>query len=176
MVIWIIGLSAAGKSTVAREVVRLLGESHIPSVLLDGDLLRDVWGQSLGYDLDSRRENADRTCRLGRMLEQQGICVVTAILSLFPESRLWNRQNLNRYFEVYLDVPMEELKRRDPKGLYAKAERGEMDQVVGLDLTWQPPEAPDLHLNAPAVLDTPQALARQVIDRLPPEWLVAPYP
>jgi adenylylsulfate kinase len=144
MVMWLIGLSGAGKSTLASAVVSRLRKKRHPIALLDGDELRQLWGNDLGYTLEDRKKNADRICRMGQFLELQGIDVVCAILSMFPESRQWNRSNLKGYFEVFIDAPMAQLVQRDPKGLYRRALSGEINEVAGVDLEFPVPEAPNL--------------------------------
>jgi adenylyl-sulfate kinase len=144
MVIWLIGLSGAGKTTIGREVHALLRCNGSKVVLLDGDAFREVMGDDLGHGLDDRRRNAGRICRLCKLLDEQQIDVVCCILSIFEESREWNRQNLNDYTEVFIDVPMDELIRRDPKGLYLKALAGEVRDVAGIDLEFEQPKSPDL--------------------------------
>lgn len=144
MVMWLIGLSGAGKSTLASAVVARLRNRKHPVALLDGDELRQLWGNDLGYTLADRKKNADRICRMGQFLELQGIDVVCAILSMFPESRQWNRSNLRDYFEVFIDAPMTQLVQRDPKGLYRRALSGDTKEVAGVDLDFPIPEAPDL--------------------------------
>lgn len=144
MVIWIIGLSGSGKTTLATEVVRLMRRAGKPVVLLDGDAVREVFGNDLGHSMADRRKNADRLCRLGRFLEEQGINVVCAVLSMFEQSREWNRANLRRYHEVYIDVPLASLVARDPKGLYARAMRGEIADFPGVGLPFPVPSRPDM--------------------------------
>lgn len=144
MVVWIIGLSGAGKSTLADEVVRLVRSRISNVVLVDGDAVRTVFGDDLGHTLEDRRRNAERICNLCRFFDEQGIHVVCAILSLFPESRAWNRQNLGKYYEVFIDTPIPELMARDSKGLYAQFQRGEIRDVAGMDLEFPRPDAADL--------------------------------
>jgi len=158
MVIWIIGLSAAGKTTVGSLLAQRLRQDRGNVVFLDGDQMRAVWGDDLGHGIDARRVNADRICRLYRALDRQGLHVVTSILSLFPESRAWNRAHLSRYFEVYLDVPMDELKRRDTKGLYGSCGT-EGANVVGVDIPWEP----DFRIAPPEVLDPPQTIVSRIL-------------
>lgn len=141
MVVWIMGLSGAGKTTLARKVVEELRNSVSNVVLIDGDEIREMFGNDLGHTLADRRRNADRICRLGKFLDDQGIHVVCAILSLFPESREWNRNNLRDYYEVFIDTPLNDLKERDSKGLYARFARGEISDVAGLDLVFPLPDA-----------------------------------
>ena len=120
MVIWIIGLSGAGKSTLAEEVVAIANKVNCNTILLDGDFVREMFGNDLGYSMADRERNALRICQLGKFLSEQGLNVVTAILSLFPESRQWNRNHLDNYFEVFIDSPLEDLINRDSKGIYSK--------------------------------------------------------
>lgn len=145
--IWITGLSGAGKSTLAREVVARLKNSGVQTVLLDGDELRAVFGNSAfdGAKLDraGRMELALQYGKLCRLLAQQGLTVVIATISMFHEVHAWNRRNLPRYFEAYLQVPVEELRRRDPKGIYKRFEAGEVDHVAGMDLPVDEPLTPD---------------------------------
>lgn len=144
MVVWIIGLSGAGKTTLAREVVAKIRSSKTNVVLIDGDMIREVFGNDLGHTLEDRRQNADRICELCRFLDNQGIHVVCAILSLFPESRLWNRENIKNYYEVYIESPIDQLQKRDYKGLYRKFSEGKINNVAGMDIKFISPSNPDL--------------------------------
>ena len=144
MVVWIIGLSGAGKTTLAKEVVAKIRNTKHNIVLIDGDMIRDVFGNDIGHTLDDRRQNADRICRLCKFFDEQGIHVVCAILSLFPDSRLWNRDNIKNYYEVYIETPIEQLQKRDYKGLYRKFSKGEINNVAGMDIEFIPPDNPDL--------------------------------
>ena len=132
-VYWITGLSGAGKTTVGRELWQRLRTAGRSAIFLDGDALREVIAEDLGHNVASRRTSAMRNARLCRMLASQGTDVVCPTISLFHEIQVWNRRNIPGYCEIYLRVPMEELRRRDAKGLYAAADRGELRDVVGLD-------------------------------------------
>ena len=94
MVVWIIGLSGAGKSTLASEVVAKLNNNSSNNILIDGDEVRDIFGNDLGYSIEDRLLNANRICQLGKFLDSQGMNVICAILSIFPETREWNRKNI----------------------------------------------------------------------------------
>ena len=144
MVVWIIGLSGAGKTTLANEVIAQVRRSQNNVFLIDGDVVRETFGNDLGYTLEDRRANARRVCQLGKLLDDQGINVVCAILSLFPESRSWNRENLKNYYEVFIDTPMQNLVERDSKGIYRRFNRGEIRDVAGMDIEFQRPENADL--------------------------------
>jgi cytidine diphosphoramidate kinase len=146
-VVWITGLSGAGKSTLAREVVARLRETGESVVMLDGDELREVCGATTisfeNHGREGRLALAMMYAKLCKILSSQGFTVVIATISLFREVHAWNRANLPRYFEVYLKVPIEELRRRDPKGIYQRFDSGELTQVAGLDLPVDEPSAPD---------------------------------
>ncbi|MFJ2321800.1 MULTISPECIES: adenylyl-sulfate kinase [unclassified Pseudomonas] len=146
-VIWITGLSGAGKSTLARELVARLRTEGRSVVMLDGDELREVFGaaaaNSQNHGRDGRLALAMQYAHLCRMIAAQGQTVVIATISLFREVHAWNRAHLPGYFEVYLKVPVEELRRRDPKGIYRRYDAGELHNVAGLDLTIDEPQAAD---------------------------------
>ena len=166
MVIWIIGLSGSGKTTLSGQVVAQARQRSRKVVLLDGDRVRELFGNDLGYDLADRRANADRICRLCGFLDEQGVDVVCAIQSLFPESRTWCRENLSSYYEVFIDAPLDQLMERDAKGIYGRYLRGEIRDVAGLDLDFPRPDAADLVI---VNSGSPQALldhASLVVDRL----------
>ena len=146
-VIWITGLSGAGKSTLAHQVVAHLRATSDPVVMLDGDELREVFGavaaNARNHGREGRLALAMQYAHLCRVIAAQGLTVVIATISLFREVHAWNRANLPGYFEVYLKVPVEELRRRDPKGIYRRFDAGELTHVAGLDLPIEEPEAAD---------------------------------
>jgi len=153
MVLWIIGLSGAGKTTLANEVLKKISKHKSNVVLIDGDIIRDVFSNDLGHTLSDRLVNAKRINRLCKMLDDQDIHVVCSILSLFPESRLWNRQNIKSYFEVYIEAPMDKLQERDYKGIYKKYADGKIKDVAGIDIDFMPPKRPDLIINNNGSID-----------------------
>jgi len=146
-VIWITGLSGAGKSTLASEVVKRLRANGKAVVMLDGDELREVFGATAAnvenHGRVGRLALAMQYAHLCRVIAAQGFTVVIATISLFREVHAWNRANLPGYFEVYLKVPVKELRRRDPKGIYRRFDAGELSQVAGMDLPIDEPEAAD---------------------------------
>ena len=166
MVVWIIGLSGAGKTTLANEVVRLVRDKQANVVLLDGDAVRSVFGNDLGHSLEDRRVNAQRLCNLGKFLDDQGIHVVCAILSLFPETRAWNRKNLRDYFEVFIEAPIEQLMARDSKALYGRYQRGEIKNVAGLDLDFPVPASADLIVSNKGTCEELLSHANSIADRI----------
>jgi adenylylsulfate kinase len=166
MVVWIIGLSGTGKSTLAEETVRLVRHEQPNVVLVDGDVVRSVFGDDLGHTLEDRRRNAERICRLCQFFDEQGIHVVCAILSLFPETREWNRRHLKSYYEVFVDTPVNELIARDSKGLYSRFQRGEIRDVAGMDLAFPRPDSADLAIANTGSREQLLAHARQIADRI----------
>jgi len=144
MVIWIIGLSGTGKTTLAGQVVERIRQMKGKVVLLDGDLIRNLFGNDVDHTVEGRRRNAERLSVLSKFLADQDIHVVAAVLSIFPEWRRWNRENIPDYTEVYIKASMQTLLRRDVKNLYARAVRGEIANVVGVDIPFPEPEDSDL--------------------------------
>ncbi len=166
MVIWLIGLSGAGKSTLANKIVAEVNRESNSTILLDGDVIREIFGNVLGYSMEDRFKNAKRICQLGRFLDSQGFNVVTAILSLFPENREWNRRNIENYYEVFIDSPIESLIERDSKGLYAKFNRGEISEVAGMDIDFLKPEKPDLVIKNISSKESLLNYAEPIIEKL----------
>jgi adenylylsulfate kinase-like enzyme/phosphohistidine swiveling domain-containing protein len=159
-VYWITGLSSAGKTTVGQALWQRLRAAGRSAIFLDGDALREVISEDLGHSIESRRRSAMRNARLCRMLASQGEDVVCPTISLFHDVQRWNRENIPGYREIYLRVPMHELKRRDVKGIYAAASRGDLNDVVGLDVPAELPEAPDLIIDNHGDLDPTAAVNR----------------
>lgn len=141
-VIWLTGLSGAGKSTVATELIQQLHETGRHPVLLDGDELRQALGATTAYDSEARRHLGLTYARMCRLLARQGHTVVCATISLRHEIHAWNRTHLPNYVEVLLDVPLHELQDRNPKGVYTASH--DHAQTVGIGINAQFPLAPDL--------------------------------
>lgn len=134
--------------------------------MLDGDELREVFGavaaNAQNHGREGRLALAMQYAHLCRILAQQGLTVVIATISLFKVVHAWNRVNLPGYFEVYLKVPVDELRRRDPKGIYRRFDAGELTDVAGLDLPIDEPEAADWVAEF-APQNSPASLADQLI-------------
>lgn len=148
MVIWITGLSGAGKSSLC-EALRARLKPRLPElVILDGDAIRRLYGDALGFSEEERKTQIQRLQGWARMLSDQGLLVLVAALYAHDDLLAWNRENFDAYFEIYLDAPLALVRARDAKGLYAEAERGATANVVGVDIPWHAPRQPDLRLDA----------------------------
>lgn len=146
-VYWITGLSGAGKTTIGRLFYNKLKEKKENLVFLDGDTLRQVFGDDLGYTEEARRKCAMRYSRLCALLGSQGIDVVICTISMFDEVRDWNRTNIEDYKEIYVRVPMEVLRQRDQKGLYSGNTSEKETDLVGVDIRFEEPKNPDVILD-----------------------------
>lgn len=143
---WITGLSGAGKTTMGRLLYEYLREKESNVVILDGDEVRKAFGNDLGYSEEDRLKCALRYSGLSRLLTNQGIDVVCCTISMFDEVRDWNRENIENYLEIFLDVPLEVLRERNQKNLYQGIKKGQSSNVVGEDLKLQLPRTPDIRL------------------------------
>ena len=139
MVIWIIGLSAAGKTTLAQVLVQKIREKNTKICLLDGDLIRDLFKNDVDHSIDGRRKNAERLSTISKFLNDQDIPVIAAVLSIFPEWQKWNRKNIKNYFQIYIKVSIDKLESRETKGLYKEARKGNIKNVVGVDIDFPEP-------------------------------------
>lgn len=137
--IWITGLAGSGKSTLGRELHAELGRKGLPSILLDGDQLREITGGVFGYSLEERRRCAEFYSRLCEILTQQGVNIICCTISMFEAVRNRNRSHIPRYFEIYLKADMALLNSRNQKKLY----QGNPN-VMGCDLAVEVPQHPDL--------------------------------
>ena len=153
MVVWIIGLSGAGKTTLANEVVLRAQVAKCNTILVDGDVIREIFGNDIGYSMEDRLTNSERISQLCKFLDNQGVNVVCSILSIFPQTRSWNRRNIKNYYEVFIDAPIENLVSRDSKGIYGKYNRGEISDVAGMDIDFPIPVNSDLVIHNNKSLD-----------------------
>jgi adenylylsulfate kinase-like enzyme len=160
--LWITGLSASGKTTISRLVVETLRAKGDQIVLLDGDDLRKVLGEDQSHTRSDRLRIGFVYSRLCKSLVDQGLDVIIATVALFSEIHEWNRQNIQNYNEIFIDVPIEELVRRDPKNIYKKFFDGEIKDVAGLDMEVDFPRNPHLHVTYEDGLSAEQ-IAKQVL-------------
>ena len=147
MVIWIIGLSGSGKTTIANLLFKKLKKKYSNIVHLDGDVVRQIYDDKIGYSIADRKKNAQRLSKMTKFLSDQKIHVIGSVLSNFPEWQQWNKKNIKNYYQVYLKVSLEKLVKRDKKNIYKKALQGKKNNVVGVDIKFKEP------LNSNLVID-----------------------
>ena len=162
-VVWFTGLSGSGKSTIATRVHEALVRRGVPVEFLDGDALREVF-PGTGFTRAEREEHLRRTGYMASRLAAHGVTVVASFVSPYRASRDFVRRLCPAFLEVYVATPLEECERRDVKGLYARARRGEIRHFTGIDDPYEPPEHPELTLDTRA-LSVDQCVDR-VLDRL----------
>jgi bifunctional enzyme CysN/CysC len=148
--VWLTGLPASGKSTIAEELERALVAGGRPAYLLDGENVRHGLSGDLGFSAADRHEHARRVASVARMLADAGLVTVVALVSPAAADREWARQLHHEagldFVEAWVDTPLEECERRDPHGLYARARAGTLAGFTGVDAPYEPPERPDVRL------------------------------
>lgn len=146
MVFWITGLSGAGKTTIGKLLYEYIKKEQNNTVFLDGDTLREVFGNDLKFTREERMKSAMRNARLCALLSAQDIHVVCSTISMFDGVREWNRNNIKSYIEIYVDVPDSILFERNSKGLYNTKKTTDVKDVAGIDVEIEKPANPDLTL------------------------------
>ena len=165
-VVWLTGRPSAGKSTIANLVEReLLALGH-HTYLLDGDNVRHGLTKDLGFTSADRVENIRRVAEVARLMTDAGLIAIVSFISPFRSERRMARDlvEAGEFLEVFVDAPLDVAEARDPKGLYAKARRGELRNFTGIDSPYEPPEAPELRIDTTAL--TPAAAAARVVAAL----------
>ncbi len=149
-VLWFTGLSGAGKSSIADALEQRLHERGVRTYILDGDNVRHGLNQDLGFSDDDRIENIRRVAEVAKLMVDAGIVVLTAFISPFKAERDMARRLMDEgeFVEIFVDTPLEEAERRDTKGLYAKARRGELPNFTGVGSSYEAPAQPEIHLRA----------------------------
>ena len=147
-VLWMTGLSGSGKSTIANVVERKLHALGVRTYLLDGDNVRHGLNRDLGFTAADRVENIRRVGEVAKLMVDAGLIVITAFISPFRSERRLARSMVDdrEFVEIFVDTPLEVVEKRDPKGLYKKARRGELKNFTGIDSPYEVPETPELHI------------------------------
>ncbi len=166
--IWFTGLSGAGKSTIASLLEARLFEAGRHTYVLDGDAIRQGLNADLGFSAADRRENIRRAAEIARLFVDAGLVVIVSFISPFRADRALARSRFSpdEFVEVFVDAPLEECERRDPKGLYAKARRGDLVNFTGIDSGYEAPRSPEIHLDTVAA--GPDECVDQIFSNLYP--------
>lgn len=162
LMIWFTGLSGSGKSTIAIALERELQRRRLLCRILDGDNIRSGINSNLGFSPEDRVENIRRIAEVGKLFVDTGIITLAAFISPTNELRRMAARIIGEqdFYEVYVSTPLEECERRDVKGLYAKARRGEIRDFTGISAPFEVPEHPALSL------DTSQLTVEESVDRI----------
>lgn len=165
-VIWLTGLSGSGKSTLSGLLEQRLAAANKHTYLLDGDNVRHGLCGDLGFSDKDRVENIRRISEVSKLFVDSGLIVLTAFISPFKADRDYCRHLLapDEFIEVYVDVPLAECEKRDPKGLYKKARAGEIKDFTGISSEYEAPETPEIHFQWQD--ETPEASAQRLFDLL----------
>lgn len=165
-VLWLTGLPAAGKSTVADRVEQKLRALGRHTYLLDGDNVRHGLSRDLGFTDRDRVENIRRVAEVAKLMVDAGLIVIVSFISPFRSERRMARELMEEgeFLEIFVDAPLEVCEARDPKGLYAKARRGELANFTGIDSPYEPPEDPELRIDTTRL--SPDEAAAEVVGLL----------
>jgi bifunctional enzyme CysN/CysC len=161
-VLWLTGLSGAGKSTIANRVESELHRRGHHTYLLDGDNVRHGLNRDLGFTDADRVENIRRVAEVAKLMMDAGLIVLVSFISPFRSERQMARAlfEVGEFFEVFVDTPLAVAEERDPKGLYKKARRGQLRHFTGIDSPYEPPERPEIRI------DTTQTPVTQATERV----------
>jgi bifunctional enzyme CysN/CysC len=167
-VLWLTGLSGAGKSTIANLVEKILARMNRHTFLLDGDNVRHGLNRDLGFTDADRVENIRRVGEVAKLMTDAGIIVITAFISPFRAERRMVRQMMRpgEFYEVFIDTPLATAEARDVKGLYKKARSGQLKHFTGIDSPYESPEAPELHIDTTTM--SPEEAAQVIVAKLIP--------
>ncbi len=148
-VVWLTGLSAAGKSTVAAELERVLFRNGCQTLVLDGDRVRLGLCRDLGFSPKDRRENIRRVGEVARLFADAGFICITAFISPYRTDRAVARKLMarGRFVEVFVNAPLAVCEARDPKGLYARARKRQLKNFTGISAPYEPPLNPEIELH-----------------------------
>ena len=162
--IWLTGLSGAGKSTIANALVDHLRAQGKKVELLDGDVVRTNLSKGLGFSKEDRDTNIRRIGFVANLLTRNGVAALVAAISPYRAVRDEVRETIGQFVEVHVDASLDELVRRDVKGLYEKALRGEIENFTGVSDPYEPPVAPEVHIDTEA--ETVEESVAKVIAKL----------
>jgi bifunctional enzyme CysN/CysC len=173
VVLWFTGLSGAGKSTIANLVEKRLHAQGRHTMTLDGDNVRHGLNRDLGFTEADRVENIRRVAEVAKLFVEAGTIVLVSFISPYRAERMLARECVepDEFIEIYVDTPVDECRRRDPKGLYQRADAGQIRNFTGIDAPYEPPEDPEIHL--PTLEAPAEALAERIFSDLRRRGIVA---
>ncbi|RKY62948.1 MAG: adenylyl-sulfate kinase [Candidatus Latescibacterota bacterium] len=173
VVLWFTGLPGSGKSTIANEVAHMLHRRGHLTYVLDGDNVRHGLNKDLGFSPEDREENIRRIGEVANLFADAGVITMTAFISPYRRDRERVRRLLGdgRFIEIYVNCPLEVCERRDPKGMYAKARRGEIPEFTGISAPYEPPENPEIELRTDSM--SVEECAEKVVEYLEREGIIS---
>jgi bifunctional enzyme CysN/CysC len=173
-VLWLTGLPAAGKSTIANVLERRLHALGRHTYLLDGDNVRHGLNRDLGFERADRVENIRRIAEVARLMVDAGLIVIVSFISPYESERRMARELLDEgeFIEVFVDTPLTVAEARDPRHLYAKARRGEIKNFTGIDSPYEPPTAPDVRVDTTCT--SPEDAAECILAKLRDQRVLGP--
>ena len=162
-VLWFTGLSGAGKSTIANQVEKRLHALGHHTMILDGDNVRHGLNRDLSFSEADRVENIRRIAEVSRLFVEAGLIVIVSFISPYRAERMLARDRVgsDEFMEIFVDTPIDECRRRDPKGLYVKADNGQIRNFTGVDAPYEAPLNPELRLDT--LQSSPDELADEVV-------------
>ena len=162
--IWITGLPASGKTTIAALLKEYLDKTKTPSIILDGDEIRKTVSKDLGFSPEDRKEHNRRVIEIAKLLVKNQITAIIPLISPYRETRAMARKEIPNFIEVYTKASLETCIKRDPKGLYKKAKAGEISNMTGIQSPYEEPENPEITLDTEK--QTPQECLKIIIQKL----------
>jgi adenylyl-sulfate kinase len=163
-VLWMTGLSGAGKTTIALILEEVLRVRGLKVERLDGDVVRESLTRDLGFTAEDRAKNIERVTFVAKLLSRNGVGCICSFISPYQQVRDHVRQNTTNFLEVFIDAPLETVIERDVKGLYQKAIAGEIPNFTGISDPFEAPSNPDIHVRTDQ--QTPEESAQVIVDRL----------
>ena len=163
-VVWMTGLSGAGKTTIALILEEKLQNRNLKVERLDGDVVRESLTRDLGFTAEDRRKNIERVTFVAKLLSRNGVGTICSFISPYQSVRDHVRENTTNFLEVYIDAPLDVVIDRDVKGMYKKAIAGEIPNFTGISDPFEGPENPDIHVHTDQC--TPEEGADQILQAL----------